>query len=143
MTNALILQLAARRAELAGEMHTIQTRLHEIHADLASLDAVIKQFDPEYELAAIRPKYRRAETPAEVASISRSVLDTLRRAGEAMTVKQVAEAIVAERGLDATDRALARSMRKRVDMALRYQRTNGMVEEVAGDGVLVAWQLSS
>ena len=142
MTDHLIATLVKRRAELAGEMHQLQTRLHAIHADLASLDDVIKQFDPEYELATIRPKYKRAATPADVASISRAVLDTLRRAGEPLTVQLIAQAITTERGLDATDRALGRSMRKRVDMALRYQRTNGMVEEVAG-GRAVAWLLAT
>ena len=59
-----------------------------------------------------------------------------------MTIKEMATAIIAERGLDATDRVLARSMHKRVDMALRYQRTNGMVAAVAGEG-LVRWQLAA
>jgi hypothetical protein len=104
---------------------------------------VIKQFDPEYELATIRPKYCRAETPAEVALISRSVLDTLRPAGEAVTVKAIEpDAITAERGLDAAGKALARSMRKRVDMALRYQRTNGMVSEAQETDPVIIWGLA-
>lgn len=141
MTIPAIVALVARRAELAGEMNTLQGRLHQIHADLASLDDVIKQFDPEYELSTIRPRYRRQATPAEVSSISRAVLDTLRRAGEPMGAKAVALAIMTERGLDQTDRAMVRSMAKRVDMALRYQRTNGMVEEAVCEGVEVAWRL--
>lgn len=51
-----------------------------------------------------------------------------------MKLNGITDALIAERGLDATDRGLVRSVRKRVDMALRYQRTNGMVEEAAGDG---------
>ena len=132
MTEHIIATLVKRRAELVGEMHQLQTRLHAVHADLASLDDVIKQFAPDYELATIKPKYRRAPVAHEVASISRAVLDTLRRAGKDMTVKEMAGAIIAERGLDATDRALARAMHKRVDMALRYQRTNGTVAEALG-----------
>ena len=141
MTDHTIVALVDRRRELAGEMHTIQTRPHEIHASMAALDDVIRQFDPEYPLDTIRPKYRRAATPAETASISRAVLDTLRRAGEPMAAKAVAQAIMAERGLDGQDRALVRSMAKRVDMALRYQRTNGMVAEV-GNSNSVLWMLS-
>ena len=143
MTIPAIVALVARRAELAGEMNTLQGRLHQIHADLASLDDVIKQFDPEYRLETIRPRYRRQTTPAETASISRAVLDTLRRAGEPMGAKAVALAIMTERGLDQQDRALVRSMAKRVDMALRYQRTNGMVEEAIGGGAGVNWRLSA
>lgn len=142
MSTYVIDSLVDRRRELAGEMHTLQTRLHQVQADLASLDDVIKQFDPEYKLETIRPKYRRAETPGEVASISRAVLDTLRRAGKPMTAKEVAALIMAARGLSVDDRALVRTMNKRVDMALRYQRTNGMVSEVEGDGAAVVWELA-
>ena len=55
MTDHTIVALVTRRAELAGEMHTLQTRLHQIHADLAALDDVIRQFDPDYRLETIRP----------------------------------------------------------------------------------------
>lgn len=142
MTDHTIVALVARRAELAGEMHTLQARLNQIQADLSSLDDVIKQFDPDYQLATIRPRYRKQVSPGEVASISRAVLDTLRRAGEAMTAKAVAQAIMTERGLNLTDRALVRSMAKRVDMALRYQRTNGMVGEFQGPDMSLRWRIS-
>ena len=34
-----------------------------------------------------------------------------------------------------------RQMNKRADMALRYQRTNGMVREAAGNGTGVVWEI--
>jgi hypothetical protein len=136
MPDAVILALVKRRGDLAGEMHTLQTRLYEVHAELASLDDVIKQFDPEYRLESIRPRYRREKTP-ETASIGRAVLDTLRRAAGPLGVKEIAGLIMNERGLDRSNRALVRSTNKRVDMALRYQRTNGMVEAEETDGGVV------
>lgn len=142
MTGHVILQLVARRAKLAGEMNILQSRLHQIHTDLSSLDDVIKQFDPEFALATIRPKYRRQVAPAEVASISRAVLDTLRRGSDPMAAKAIAQAIMTDRGLDQTDRALVRSMAKRVDMALRYQRTNGMVGEVNHGSAGIRWEVA-
>ena len=36
-----------------------------------------------------------------------------------------------------------RQMNKRVDMALRYQRTNGMVREGVGDGTGVVWEIDT
>jgi len=103
-----------------------------MHADLASLDAVIRQIDPDYRLKTIRRRYQRQATAAEYGSISRTVPDILRRGPSPMGAKAIAARIIEERGLNLGDRALARNMAKRVDMALRYQRTNGMVREVAG-----------
>ena len=136
-----IAALVERRREIAGELDKAQATVQQLHADLASLDAVIRQFDPDYDVGAIRPKYRRQPSAAEFGSMSRAVLDTLRRAGEPLAAKEIASRIIAERGLNAADRALARAMVKRVGMALRYQRTNGMVEEIQSDKGASLWKI--
>jgi hypothetical protein len=141
MTDPVLAALVKRRADLSGQLAEMQGKVQQLHADLASLDAVIHQFDPEYLVGNIRPKYRRAPTAPEFGSMSRAVLDHLRRASEPLSAADIAEQIIAERGLNSGDRALVRSMRKRVDMALRYQRTNGMVREAAGKSAEVAWEI--
>jgi hypothetical protein len=87
MTDYVLSALVTRRAELTGKIHTAQGELQQMHADLASLDAVIRQIDPEYRLDAIRPRYRRAPVAGEFGSISRTVLDHLRRAGKPISAK--------------------------------------------------------
>src|SRR6185437_4180624 len=140
MNDHVIASLVERRRILAGELDKAQGQVHQLHADLASLDAVIRQFDPEYPLATIRPKYQRQATAAEFGSMSRAVLDVLRRAGDPLSAKEIGARIMADRGLNAGDPKLRRTMNKRVDMALRYQRTNGMVRETAAeDGV--GWEI--
>jgi len=140
MPDSVLNALVQRRADLTGRIHVAQGQLQQMHADLASLDAVIHQIDPEYCLDAIRPRYRRAPAAGEFGSISRTVLDHLRRAGKPISAKDLAGRIIAERGLNTGDPKLRRQMNKRVDMALRYQRTNGMVREVATDGA-VGWEI--
>jgi hypothetical protein len=140
MTDPALASLVTRRAELTGRIHTTQGELQQMHADLASLDAVIRQIDPEYRVDAIRPRYRRAPAAGEFGSMSRTVLDHLRRVGKPISVKDLSGRIIAERGLNTGDPKLRRAMSKRVGMALRYQRTNGMVREVAQDGV-VEWEI--
>jgi hypothetical protein len=66
----------------------------------------------------------------------------LRLAPQPMAAKTIAARIIEERGLNAGDRALARSKAKRVDMALRYQRTNGIVRETEGPGAAVVWEIA-
>lgn len=58
-----------------------------------------------------------------------------------MSAAAIAEQIMRSRGLDPSMPKVRRQMNKRVDMALRYQRTNGMVREVAGDGAEVVWEI--
>lgn len=141
MTDPVLAALVTRRAELTGRIHTAQGALQQMHADLASLDAVIHQIDPEYRVDTIRPRYRRAPAAGEFGSISRTVLDHLRRAGKPLSAKDLAGRIIAERGLNTGDPKLRRAMNKRVDMALRYQRTNGMVRETQGERSAVEWEI--
>jgi len=44
--------------------------------------------------------------------------------------------------LNAGDTALSRAMVKRAGVALRYQRTNGMVEEAGHQGAAVLWGIT-
>jgi hypothetical protein len=60
---------------------------------------------------------------------------------EEMSAAQIASQMMIGRALDPSERNLRRAMNKRVDMALRYQRTNGMVREVAGEGAAVVWEI--
>ena len=143
MADQVMPALVKRRAELMAELEKAQGHVQQLHADLASLDAVIRQFDPDYPVGNIRPRYRRAASAAEFGSMSRTVLDILRRAGGPLSTRDIADQIIAERALNAGDKGLRHLMVKRVNMALRYQRTNGMVQEVDPVAGEAQWSIMS
>ena len=60
-----------------------------------------------------------------------------------MSAKDIAGEVMEARGLNLADPKLRRQMNKQVDMALRYQRTNGMVREVVAEGGGVEWEIES
>ncbi len=64
MTDYVLAGLTKRRAELAGEAETLRARLAQIATDTGHLDAVIQQFDPDYDLGSIRPKRPRMQDAA-------------------------------------------------------------------------------
>ena len=140
--SSIIAPLVKRRAELLADLTTAQERVQQLHHDIASMDAVIRQFDPGYAVGSIRPKYRRTATASEYASLSRATLEALRAAGVPLTVNEIADKVMAERGLNSFDRAMVRNMRKRVGMALRYQRTNGIVTETHAEGGAAMWSVN-
>lgn len=91
--------LAAKRAELTGQIEHYQTLIARLCADVAHLDAAIKLFAPDFDLRTVRPKAYRAK-----ASIFRygdalvQVLDVMREAGEPVTSSQIANALLAKLG---------------------------------------------
>ena len=139
MADYVISGLVKRRAELADEADALKGRLAQIGADLGHLDAVIRQFDPDHDIGAIRPKRVRTGDGAGRGEMSRAVLGVLREASEPMTTAAVVAAVMAGRGTDAQDRKAVELMMGRVGMALRRQERNGAVMGERQMGQPVAW----
>ena len=143
MENSFVLPaLVARRAEMAGELEKAQARVRQFYADLASLDAVIRQFDPTHPIDAIQAKHRRTPAGEEFAAMSRAVLGVLRRAGRPMMTPEIADRVIAERGLEAGNKAVRASMVNRVGRALRDQRDNDVARIVRRVGKCAIWELA-
>ena len=121
MTDHVLAGLTKRRAELAGEADKLHARLAQIGTDLGHLDAVIRQFDPEYDLASIRPKRPRGPDVARPGEMSRFVLGVLREAAEPMPTPDVAARFMAQRGMNGQDRRLVEQITKRIVSTLRHQ----------------------
>jgi len=140
MTDYVLAGLTKRRAELTGEADTLRARLAHIGADVGHLDAVIRQFDPDYDLGSIRPKRSRGADVAGRGQMSRFILGVLREATEPVTTQEVARRLMTERGQDMEDRRLVTQTMKRVGMALSRQKANGAVRAEQGVGQPTLWE---
>ena len=109
---------------------------------MGHLDAVIRQFDPDYDLAAIRPKRPRDADAAHPGEMSRFVLGVLREATAPMPTPEIAARLMTERGDDQAKRSRVREVTKRVGMALRHQEQRGVVRSQAGAGRLLLWSVT-
>ena len=134
--------LTRKRAALAGEADALRSRLAQIGTDLGHLDAVIRLFDPDCDVAGIRPKRPRSPDAAKPGEMSRFVLDALRDAAEPVPTPAIAARLMAERGLDGQDRRLVRSVTKRVGMTLRHQEQRGTVCSQTGAGRVILWEIA-
>jgi hypothetical protein len=63
----------------------------------------------------------------------------LRQAAEPLTTRDIA---LVERALDKSDQRLLRLMTKRVGVALRIQRENGLVRCEQGPGQYMLWEIA-
>ena len=141
MTNYVLLGLSKRRAELTGEADAIKARLLQIHTDTAHLDAVIRQFDPDYELGSIKAKRQRGPDVAQRGERSRALLDVLREAGEPIATAEIVRRVIAAQGHDAQDRLLVRSFSKRVSLSLARQERQGVLRSIRREGEAVVWEV--
>ncbi len=140
MTDYVLAGLTKRRAELSGEGDALRARLAQIGTDLGHLDAVIRQFDPDYDLSSIRSKRPRGPDVARRGEMTRFVLGVLRDAAEPVPTSDIAARLMAERGMDGQDRRLVEQITKRIVSTLRHQGQKGTVRSQPGPGRMLLWE---
>lgn len=134
--------LIRKRGELAGQIEHAQTVLRQFIIDLDNLDATIRLFDPDIDLAEIKPKPLPPRHAAFKGEVSRIVLTALRQRGP-MTAQQLAQHVMADRGLNTADMRLVRTLGKRVGACLRHHRSRGLVRSIHQPGRLGLWEVAS
>ena len=143
MTDYVVTGLVKRRAELAGEIERTHEALRKMVIDLEHLDSTIVQFNPDFVPEAIRAKtFRPPADWSKRGEMTRVILSVLRCASEPLTTRDIAYQLLVERALDKHDQKLAHLMTKRVGVALRGQRDNGVVRSLEGPGQYNLWELA-
>lgn len=133
--------LIRKRAELAGQIEHAQTTLRQLIIDLDNLDATIRLFQPDIDLTEVKPKPLPPRHAAFKGEVSRIVFAALRQSGP-MTSQQLAQYVMAERGLNTADKRLVKTVGKRVGSCLRHHRKTGLVRSVRGQGQFVLWEIA-
>ena len=143
MTNENVVSgLIRKRAEIAGQIEHLQDRLRQHVIDLDNLDATIHLFDPDIELGAVKPKPIPPRHQAFRGEVTRIVLTALRNAKKPLTTRDIAQRVMAERGLDTSNERLLRLMARRTGACLRDHRKRGLVRSEHGAGTYLVWEIA-
>ena len=142
MTDHVVSALTKRRAELSGQAEAHRAHLAKIAADLVHLDAVIRQFDPTHDLAAIRPKRPRGPDVARRGERSRALLAVLREAAEPIPAAEVVRRMMVRQGQDGDDTALVARLGRCVETAVGRQEKRGTVRAVREVGRVARWEIA-
>lgn len=134
--------LIRKRAELAGRIEHCQAELRQLVIDLQHIDAAIRLFKPDADLAALEPKPWPPVHQAFRGEISRIVLDALRTAKAPMITMDFTELVMRERSLDCEDAKLRRTMMRRVGSCLRGLRRHHPLTNYRGDLDQIVWRLA-
>ncbi len=98
-------------------------------------------FEPDFDLEVIRPKPFPPRNAAVRGDLSRIVFASLRQSKGPLTAQEIAQHVMAERGLNTADTKLVRLIGKRVGACLRHQRDKGFVRSEAGQGQCLVWTI--
>lgn len=142
MTEPLVIQsLKEKRAEINGRIAAYQAQIAQAKHDLAHINASIRLFtDPEHQ----RARYMVSHGFFKKGEIADICVRHLEVDGE-LTTRELAERVMVERKLDASDGTLRNSVVFKVVQALRHaarrklvrmvEKRKGMCVWAAGDAV--------
>jgi hypothetical protein len=112
---------------MVGQVEAMQTQLGALFVDLSHVDAAIRVFRPDIELADLPEKIAPGPFTGFRGEIQRFLLDELRRSNEPLSTFDLAEHIMRKRGLDPADRLHFKLITKRTGYALAKLRNKGEV----------------
>jgi hypothetical protein len=136
----VVAALKDKRAELSGSIADLEKRIGQHRADLLHVDAVLRLFAPEFEPATIPPRtVRRPNSWFKPGELARLLLEVLRTAPAALSVRDITVQVMERRGLDPQDARTVELLRKLISNALNRQAAD-LVERIQ-DGVQVSWQV--
>jgi hypothetical protein len=135
--------LMAKHGELAGEVQRCLRELQELDEQLGHLDAAIRLFATDYDLASVRPRQRRrGQRRFGQRECQRLVLKTLRDALEPLSDWRVEAAVAASEGVEA--QSPARTGLEKTTLATprrltRRRDQTGRIQDPARAVIPLAW----
>ena len=136
MAKLLVIQsLKDKRAEILGRVAAYQAQIAQAKHDLAHINAAIRLFtDPEHQ----RARYMVSHGFFKKGEIADICVRHLGVDGE-MTTRELAERVMVERKLDASDTTLRNSVVFKVVQALRHAKRRKLVRMVEKRKGMCVW----
>jgi hypothetical protein len=127
----VISALVDKRSEIAGLVAHHRKEITRLSEEVKTVDAVIKLFEPDYRIDAIRPnRYQKQNAFFKHGEAHRLILNVLREFGKPLSTNDIAKAVMARAGIeDAHEKALQAT----VLTILHRQKKSGLVETTGKD----------
>lgn len=135
--------LRRKRAHLAGEIEAAQRAIGKQRATLATLDAVIRMFEPASNpelIPSIRPVSAR-DPLFHRGEVTRLVLSAMREAGKPVRARFITDYLLAAKGLSDAATPIKERVANKVRSTLKRNARSGTVRKIV-DWPDMWWELS-
>ncbi|MBI1889430.1 MAG: hypothetical protein HYS18_02160 [Burkholderiales bacterium] len=134
--------LVAKRSEIAGQIESYQTEIKHLQAALSHLDSTIKLFAPDVDLRQIKSRARRRRNQYFIkGEAQRMTLETMRDAKGLVCSREITDALLKRKGIDADAEVTARIQKNVLAILYRLEK-NKTVKQVKKDGEALKWKLN-
>jgi hypothetical protein len=138
VTKQALYTLSQLHSELAGKLSANLRETKRLRLAIFQVEAVMKLLSPDVNLRLIAPKRRNTGNPwFKRGTLSRAVIDTLRRSAEPMTTRQITDALLVGKRPTATRHQIM--VLQAAVLAILRRRDGTAV--VGGDTVPQRWRM--
>jgi hypothetical protein len=135
--------LKEKRIQIANQIESLQGQLRRATIDLDHVEASLRLFDPDVDMAALSPRKVAQVLYDTKGDTGRVILETLRTTTGPLTTAQVCEAVMKARGLDTNDKGLCRLMMRRTNANLKHwAKKRGLIRSMPGVGQQLLWEIA-
>jgi hypothetical protein len=132
--------LVRLHADIGGRILDARKEAHRLVEDMKHVEAVLRMYDPDYDVAAIVGRRRINGNPwFKRGALFRCALDTLRTADKPLSARELVVGMLAAKGIKDPPAARVRSLTGGVTNSLR--NNEGKTVERVGDGSPMRWRL--
>lgn len=134
--------LVTKRAEIDGQIIARLTEIKDLKQVLHHIDRTIKVFSPEFDLRTIRATRTNTRNALfQHGEAQRLVLGVMREHGEAMTSRQIADAIIKRKDFEALSSTITQVQKDVSNILRRLERKGVVVLSDSNDGIL-HWRIA-
>ena len=132
--------LARLHADIGGRILDNRKQAKRLIEDMKHVEAVLRMYDPNYDVAAIVGRRRINGNPwFKRGTLFRGAIDALRTAAKPLTARELVIAMLAAKGIKNAPAARVRSLRGGVTNSLR--NNEGKTVECVGEGSPMRWRI--
>jgi len=134
--------LVTKRGELSGKIDYHQNEIKKIKADMASMDAAIKVFDPEYDLSKIKKRKTNGKNSFfERREGNTLLMDIFREVARPISTGDLLDEVIDRKGFD-REVIDVKALRASLFVILKRLQKSGIIEEVGRVGLVIIWGLT-
>ena len=138
----IISGLVTKRAEIDGKIIARLAEIKDLKQVLHHLDRTIKVFSPEFDLRTIRATRTNTRNALFAhGEAQRLVLGVMRECGEAMTSRQITDAIIDRKGFEDLSSTITQ-VQKDVSNTLRRLERKEVVELSDNNDAILHWRIA-
>jgi hypothetical protein len=131
--------LAKLHSELAGKLIDSKAESRRLTVAMMQVEAVMKMLAPGFNAATIAVRRRKPNPWFRRGTVYREALDVLRAAPGPMTAREIAEAMLAAKGVTGTPRRQISNLGQGILRSFQNHRDGAVV--VMGEGLPARWQI--